>query len=60
MYFPDTTKEREVYMMDKLKVIRAFEKIAKKEGISVDEVRCEIQKAFVNRIDMDIFFADIV
>ena len=40
-------------MMDKLKVIRAFEKIAKKEGISVDEVRCEIQKAIDDAMQSD-------
>lgn len=39
--------------MEKSKVIRAFEKIARKEGISVDEVRQEIQKAIVDAMQSD-------
>ena len=42
-----------IFMMDKSKVIRAFEKIARKEGISVDEVRCEIQKAIDDAMQSD-------
>ena len=39
--------------MDKSKVISAFEKIAREEGISVDEVRCEIQKAIDDAMQSD-------
>lgn len=39
--------------MEKSKVIRAFEKIARKEGISVDEVRQEIQKAIDDAMQSD-------
>ena len=40
-------------MMDKSEVIRAFEKIARKEGVSVDEVRREIQKAIDDAMQSD-------
>ena len=40
-------------MMDKSKVIKVFEKIARKEGISVDEVRREIQKAIDDAMQSD-------
>lgn len=40
-------------MMDKSEVIRAFEKIARKEGVSVDEVRREIQKAIDDDMQSD-------
>lgn len=40
-------------MMDKPEVIRAFEKIARKEGVSVDEVRREIQKAIDDAMQSD-------
>ena len=38
---------------DKSEVIRAFEKIARKEGVSVDEVRREIQKAIDDAMQSD-------
>lgn len=46
-------RKRDVYMMDKSKAIKAFEKIARKEGISVDEVRREIQKAIDDAMQSD-------
>lgn len=39
--------------MEEAKVIRAFEKIAKSEGISVNEVKQEIQKAIDDAIQSD-------
>lgn len=39
--------------MEETKVIRAFEKIAKSEGISVNEVKQEIQKAIDDAIQSD-------
>ena len=39
--------------MEKSNVIRGFEKIARKEGISVDEVRQEIQKAIDDAMQSD-------
>lgn len=39
--------------MEEVKVIRAFEKIAKSEGISVNEVKQEIQKAIDDAIQSD-------
>lgn len=39
--------------MEESKVIRAFEKIAKSEGISVNEVKQEIQKAIDDAIQSD-------
>lgn len=47
------TRKRDVDTMEKSKVIRAFEKIARKEGISVDEVRQEIQKAIDDAMQSD-------
>lgn len=39
--------------MEESKVIRAFEKIAKLEGISVNEVKQEIQKAIDDAMQSD-------
>lgn len=39
--------------MDKSQVLKAFEKIAQKEGISVDEVRQEIQIAIDDAMKSD-------
>lgn len=39
--------------MEETKVIRAFKKIAKSEGISVNEVKQEIQKAIDDAIQSD-------
>lgn len=39
--------------MEEAKVIRAFEKIAKSEGISVKEVKQEIQKAIDDVMQSD-------
>lgn len=39
--------------MEEAKVIRAFEKIAKSEGISVKEVKQEIQKAIDDAMQSD-------
>lgn len=46
-------RKRDVYIMEETKVIRAFEKIAKSEGISVNEVKQEIQKAIDDAIQSD-------